>query len=137
MQIVDWYDELVRLTDNPLARLNRAVAVGEAKAVLCQDVAVCPVLTSNPYPSPRPTGFQRASVDRRCTIPPYDITAGRGGGRPMTGPRRCKASVGSCQARIAPANAPKPRGGCERSDLRCGGSPGIQAHTTTDPGFPR
>jgi predicted RNA polymerase sigma factor len=29
-QIVEFYDELVRLTDNPVARLNRAVAVGEA-----------------------------------------------------------------------------------------------------------
>ncbi|GII05518.1 RNA polymerase sigma factor [Planobispora takensis] len=30
VQIVEWYDELVRLTGNPLARLNRAVALGEA-----------------------------------------------------------------------------------------------------------
>ncbi|MEJ7838324.1 MAG: sigma-70 family RNA polymerase sigma factor [Thermomicrobiales bacterium] len=30
IQIVEWYDELVRLTDSPVARLNRAVAVGEA-----------------------------------------------------------------------------------------------------------
>ncbi|GAA0948364.1 RNA polymerase sigma factor [Virgisporangium aurantiacum] len=30
VQIVEWYDELVRLTENPVARLNRAVAVGEA-----------------------------------------------------------------------------------------------------------
>lgn len=30
MQIVEWYDELVRLTDSPIVRLNRAVAVGEA-----------------------------------------------------------------------------------------------------------
>ncbi len=30
VQIVDWYDELVRLTDSPIARLNRAVALGEA-----------------------------------------------------------------------------------------------------------
>ena len=30
MQIVEWYDELVPLTDSPAARLNRAVAVGEA-----------------------------------------------------------------------------------------------------------
>ena len=30
MQIVEWYDELVRITDSPVARLNRAVAVGEA-----------------------------------------------------------------------------------------------------------
>jgi RNA polymerase sigma-70 factor (ECF subfamily) len=30
VQIVGWYDELLRLTDNPVALLNRAVAVGEA-----------------------------------------------------------------------------------------------------------
>ncbi|PWV50061.1 RNA polymerase ECF family sigma subunit [Nocardiopsis sp. L17-MgMaSL7] len=30
-QIVEWYDELVRLSGNPVARLNRAVAVGEAE----------------------------------------------------------------------------------------------------------
>lgn len=30
VQIVEWYDELIALTDNPIARLNRAVAVGEA-----------------------------------------------------------------------------------------------------------
>jgi predicted RNA polymerase sigma factor len=30
VQIVEWYDELDRLTDNPVVGLNRAVAVGEA-----------------------------------------------------------------------------------------------------------
>ena len=30
VQIVEWYDELDRLTDNPVVRLNRSVAVGEA-----------------------------------------------------------------------------------------------------------
>ncbi|MFF2653770.1 RNA polymerase sigma factor [Streptomyces sp. NPDC058045] len=30
VQITEWYDELVRLTGSPVARLNRAVAVGEA-----------------------------------------------------------------------------------------------------------
>ncbi|MGQ1797106.1 RNA polymerase sigma factor [Kocuria oceani] len=30
-QIVEWYDELLRLTDSPVARLNRAVAIGEAQ----------------------------------------------------------------------------------------------------------
>lgn len=30
VQIVEWYDELVRLIDSPVVRLNRAVAVGEA-----------------------------------------------------------------------------------------------------------
>jgi predicted RNA polymerase sigma factor len=30
IQIVEWYDELVRLADSPVVQLNRAVAVGEA-----------------------------------------------------------------------------------------------------------
>jgi len=30
VQIVEWYDELVRVADTPIVRLNRAVAVGEA-----------------------------------------------------------------------------------------------------------
>ncbi len=30
VQIVEWYDELVRLTGSPIVRLNRAVAVGQA-----------------------------------------------------------------------------------------------------------
>jgi RNA polymerase sigma factor (sigma-70 family) len=30
VQVVEWYDELVSLTDSPVHRLNRAVAVGEA-----------------------------------------------------------------------------------------------------------
>jgi predicted RNA polymerase sigma factor len=33
-QIVEWYDELLRLTDTPIVRLNRAVAVGEAEGAL-------------------------------------------------------------------------------------------------------
>ena len=31
VQIVEWYDELVALTESPVVRLNRAVAVGEAQ----------------------------------------------------------------------------------------------------------
>ncbi len=30
VQIVEWYDELLRLTESPVVRLNRAVAIGEA-----------------------------------------------------------------------------------------------------------
>lgn len=30
VQIVEWYDELLRFTDTPIVRLNRAVALGEA-----------------------------------------------------------------------------------------------------------
>ncbi|MFL6206141.1 MAG: RNA polymerase subunit sigma-24, partial [Acidimicrobiales bacterium] len=30
VQIVEWYDQLLRFADTPIVRLNRAVAVGEA-----------------------------------------------------------------------------------------------------------
>jgi predicted RNA polymerase sigma factor len=30
VQIVDWYEERLALTDSPVVRLNRAVAAGEA-----------------------------------------------------------------------------------------------------------
>ncbi|MFH9660404.1 RNA polymerase sigma factor [Streptomyces sp. NPDC017248] len=47
VQIVEWYDELVRLTDSPVVRLNRAVAVGEAdgpRAGLAELAALDPSL---------------------------------------------------------------------------------------------
>ena len=34
VQVVEWYDELVALTESPIHRLNRAVAVGEADGAL-------------------------------------------------------------------------------------------------------
>jgi predicted RNA polymerase sigma factor len=34
VQIVEWYDELLRFADSPIVRLNRAVAVGEADGAL-------------------------------------------------------------------------------------------------------
>ena len=43
VQIVEWYDELVRLTDNPIARLNRAVAVGEADGARAGLAALAPL----------------------------------------------------------------------------------------------
>ena len=56
MQIVEWYDELARLTDSPVVRLNRAVAVGEADgpraglAALADVDRACPV-TRRPRPT--------------------------------------------------------------------------------------
>ncbi|MFI0167081.1 RNA polymerase sigma factor [Streptomyces sp. NPDC017095] len=47
VQIVEWYDELVRLTGSPVVRLNRAVAVGEAdgpRAGLAELAALDPSL---------------------------------------------------------------------------------------------
>ena len=43
VQIVEWYDELVHLTDSPVARLNRAVAVGEADGARAGLAALAPL----------------------------------------------------------------------------------------------
>ena len=51
MQIVEWYDELDRLTDNPVARLNRAVAVGEADGAMAGLAALGQVDRQVPRPS--------------------------------------------------------------------------------------
>jgi RNA polymerase sigma factor (sigma-70 family) len=48
VQIVEWYDELVRLTDSPVARLNRAVAVGEADGPRAGLAALAPLDRSLP-----------------------------------------------------------------------------------------
>jgi RNA polymerase sigma factor (sigma-70 family) len=59
VQIVEWYDELTRLTDNPVVRLNRAVAVGEADgpraglAALAALDGSSPSSSSRGYPVPR------------------------------------------------------------------------------------
>jgi RNA polymerase sigma factor (sigma-70 family) len=48
VQIVEWYDELVRLTGSPVARLNRAVAVGEADGPRAGLAALAPLDPSLP-----------------------------------------------------------------------------------------
>jgi predicted RNA polymerase sigma factor len=48
VQIVEWYDELVRLTDSPVARLNRAVAIGEADGPRAGLAALAPLDPSLP-----------------------------------------------------------------------------------------
>jgi RNA polymerase sigma factor (sigma-70 family) len=48
VQIVGWYDELLRLTDTPVVRLNRAVAVGEADGALAGLAALADVAADVP-----------------------------------------------------------------------------------------
>ncbi|MFJ9243518.1 RNA polymerase sigma factor [Streptomyces sp. NPDC101776] len=48
VQIVEWYDELVGLTDSPVVRLNRAVAVGEADGPRAGLAALTPLDDSLP-----------------------------------------------------------------------------------------
>src|SRR3954451_5482407 len=43
IQIVEWYDELLRVADTPIVRLNRAVAVGEADGALAGLAALAEV----------------------------------------------------------------------------------------------
>ena len=85
VQIVEWYDELARLTDNPVVRLNRAVAVGEADGR-----------------ARRPGGARgarrlTAPLHRRGGVPPRARrrpgdggAAVRRGGPPRTQPRRAR-----------------------------------------------
>ncbi|WP_307717771.1 RNA polymerase sigma factor [Streptomyces sp. V4I23] len=53
VQIVEWYDELVRLTDSPVVRLNRAVAVGEADGPRAGLAALAALDDSSPSSSSR------------------------------------------------------------------------------------
>ncbi|WP_432073445.1 RNA polymerase sigma factor [Streptomyces wuyuanensis] len=59
VQIVEWYDELTRLTDSPVVRLNRAVAVGEADGPRAGLAALAALDASSPggsgggHPLPR------------------------------------------------------------------------------------
>ena len=43
VQIVQWYDELLRFADTPIVRLNRAVAIGEAEGALAGLAALAEV----------------------------------------------------------------------------------------------
>ncbi|MEU1674574.1 DUF6596 domain-containing protein [Streptomyces roseifaciens] len=53
VQIVEWYDELARLTDSPVVRLNRAVAVGEADGPRAGLAALAALDDSSPSSSTR------------------------------------------------------------------------------------
>jgi RNA polymerase sigma factor (sigma-70 family) len=48
VQIVEWYDELLRLNDSPVVRLNRAVALGEADGARAGLKALADLDTSIP-----------------------------------------------------------------------------------------
>ena len=84
VQIVGWYDELLRLTDSPVVPLNRAVAVGEADGPR-QDW----------LPWPRSTG-RRATAHRSRRLP---ARAGRGRGHRRTPLRRRGRQASNLQER--------------------------------------
>jgi predicted RNA polymerase sigma factor len=84
VQIVEWYDELDRLTDNPVVRLNRAVAVGEADGAQAGLAALEQVDRAVPrYPAVEAYLRERAATSRSrlgCTatrpaLPPTSPSA--------------------------------------------------------------
>ncbi len=65
VQIVEWYDELARLTDNPVVRLNRAVAVGEADGPRAGLAALAALDDSSPNSS------SKGPLPRRTAVAAY------------------------------------------------------------------
>ncbi|MEV6279898.1 DUF6596 domain-containing protein [Nocardia sp. NPDC051832] len=85
VQIVEWYDELLRCTDNPVARLNRAVAVGEADGAraglaalsgldpaLPRYTAACAYLHERAGDRAEAARLYAAAADTAPTLPEHD-----------------------------------------------------------------
>jgi RNA polymerase sigma factor (sigma-70 family) len=64
VQIVEWYDELDRLTDNPVVQVNRAVAVGEADGPQAGLAALAKVDSSVPRYAAVEAYLQERAGDR-------------------------------------------------------------------------
>ena len=102
VQIVEWYDELVRLTGSPVARLNRAVAVGEADG-------------------PRPAWPPSAASTRPCPatpLPPRTCTNGTvtRSPRPASTPRPPGRRPTSPNATTSPGRRPGSTPSCAAED---------------------
>ncbi|MEE6295305.1 RNA polymerase sigma factor [Georgenia wangjunii] len=77
VQIVEWYDELVRLTDSPVARLNRAVAVGEADGARAGLAALAGLDPSLPRYAAVAAYLHERSGDQATAARLYAEAAGR------------------------------------------------------------
>ena len=117
VQIVSWYDELLRLTDSPVVRLNRAVAVGEADGAPAGLAALAEVADDVPRRSAVAAHLHERNGDLRHRGPPVRR------GRPRrpelsrnapTRPSRPPASTNCCAAstdgRVAAQGARMERG---------------------------
>ncbi|WP_040798916.1 RNA polymerase sigma factor [Nocardia higoensis] len=71
VQIVEWYDELVALTDSPVVRLNRAVAVGEADGPRAGLAALAELDPTLPRYSAAAAYLHERSGDRRAAARLY------------------------------------------------------------------
>ena len=96
VQIVEWYDELVALTDSPVVRLNRAVAVGRGRR------------TAGGARRARRTRPDAAAVHRVGRLPPRAGRRNRHGGRALRAGRRTGANRRRAQPPHAPSGHPPP-----------------------------
>ncbi|MGW6443607.1 RNA polymerase sigma factor [Lentzea sp. NPDC055074] len=77
VQIVEWYDELAKLTDSPVVRLNRAVAVGEADGPRAGLKALAELDDSLPRYSAVAAYLHERDGDRRTAARLYVEAAGK------------------------------------------------------------
>jgi RNA polymerase sigma factor (sigma-70 family) len=79
VQIVEWYDELSRLTDNPVVRLNRAVAVGEADGPQAGLAALADLDPSLPRHTAAAAYLHEKAGDKARAAQMYAIAAHKAG----------------------------------------------------------
>lgn len=77
VQIVEWYDELVALTDSPIHRLNRAVAVGEADGAPAGLAALEPLDPTLPRYEAVAAHLHEMAGDRSRAADLYAVAADR------------------------------------------------------------
>jgi predicted RNA polymerase sigma factor len=77
VQIVEWYDELIALTDSPVHRLNRAVAVGEADGAPAGLAALEPLDPTLPRYEAVAAHLHEMAGDRDRAAELYDAAAHR------------------------------------------------------------
>lgn len=80
VQIVEWYDELVRLTDSPVARLNRAIAVGEADGARAGLAALREVDPAVPRHAAARAHLHEKAGDLEVAADLYVVAAGEASG---------------------------------------------------------
>jgi RNA polymerase sigma factor (sigma-70 family) len=77
VQVVEWYDELIALTDSPVHRLNRAVAVGEADGAPAGLAALEPLDPALPRYEAVAAHLHEMAGDRDRAADLYDAAAHR------------------------------------------------------------
>ena len=160
VQIVEWYDELARLTDSPVVRLNRAVAVGEADGPRAGLAALADGgrLAAPPHrgggvpprarrrPGDGGTAVRRGgppgAQPRRARPPDAPGSAAEGPSADLTGEttaerRRRRCAIGVTSATVLVSCAGRNIEHCRRSTAAPASAPGRASRTSRSPRRPR